>query len=74
MTDDRREAGSWIGQRSDQNTEDVRRDLGDDAERVAVTDNTADGSDDGTDSDTPPKGHREPEAPPAPRETGDRST
>jgi hypothetical protein len=74
MTEDRREAGSWIGQRSDENTEDVRRQLDDDAERVAVTDNRAAGPDDGTDSDTPPKGHREPEAAGGHPEKGGRST
>lgn len=48
MTDEteRREGGAWIGQHPDENTEQVREQLGEGAERVAVTDNEvgADGS------------------------------
>ena len=40
MADDRREPGSRIGQRPDENTDALRRELDDDAERIAVTDNT----------------------------------
>ena len=41
MTDntERREGGAWIGQHPDENTQQVRENLGDDAERVAVTNN-----------------------------------
>ncbi|HSK93508.1 MAG TPA: hypothetical protein VLA76_05565 [Candidatus Angelobacter sp.] len=41
MTDDteRREGGAWIGQHPDANTEQVREQLDDGAERVAVTNN-----------------------------------
>ena len=39
-----REPGAWIGQRPDQNTEQVRESLDDLAERVAVTNNEADDS------------------------------
>ena len=41
MTDEteRREGGAWIGQHPDENTEQVREELGDGAERVAVTNN-----------------------------------
>lgn len=38
-TTDPREGGAWIGQRPDENTEDVREQLDPDAERVAVTNN-----------------------------------
>ena len=58
MTDDtpRREGGAWIGQHPDPNTEKVRDDLDDGAERVAVTNNesgTTPGDDDW------PRGHRD---------------
>jgi hypothetical protein len=36
-TTDPREGGAWIGQHPDENTEDVREQLPDDAERVSVT-------------------------------------
>jgi hypothetical protein len=41
MTDEKneREGGAWIGQHPDPNTEKVREDLDDGAERVAVTNN-----------------------------------
>lgn len=50
-----REGGAWIGQRPDPNTQKVREDLDDGAERVAVTNNeTGDAAGGGT-----PQGHRE---------------
>lgn len=53
---ERREGGAWIGQHPDENTEQVREDLDDGAERVAVTNNES--------GDSPgdggwPHGHRE---------------
>ena len=58
MTDDteRREGGAWIGQHPDENTETVREQLDDGAERTAVTNNEAgvSPSDEGW-----PTGHRE---------------
>lgn len=59
MTDDtpRREGGAWIGQHPDPNTEKIREELDDGAERVAVTNNESGatpGDDDGW-----PRGHRE---------------
>jgi hypothetical protein len=55
MTDER-EGGAWIGQHPDKNTEKVRRQLDEGAERVAVTDNESGARPD--DEDWPP-GHRE---------------
>jgi hypothetical protein len=55
MTDDKREGGAWIGQHPDENTEKVRRQLDEGAERVAVTDNESGA---GPDEDSP-SGHRE---------------
>ena len=52
-----REAGAWIGQHPDENTEEMERKLDDGAERVAVTNNEADDSGAREDS---PRGHREP--------------
>jgi hypothetical protein len=52
----RREGGAWIGQHPDQNTEAVRRELDDGAERIAVTDNEAGELE--RDSDWP-TGHRQ---------------
>jgi hypothetical protein len=51
-----REGGAWIGQHPDPNTQKVREDLDEGAERVAVTDNES--------GDSPPdggwpQGHRE---------------
>ena len=37
MTDDKREGGAWIGQHPDPNTEDVRRELDEGAERVVAS-------------------------------------
>lgn len=57
MNDDteRREGGAWIGQHPDENTERVRENLGDDAERVAVTNNEP-----GEEPEPgPPRGHRQ---------------
>ena len=58
MTQDteRREGGAWIGQHPDENTEQVRENLDEGAERVAVTSNEsgASPSDEGW-----PQGHRE---------------
>lgn len=51
-----RDAGAWIGQQPDENTEEVERTLDDGAERVAVTNNEADDSGGREDS---PQGHRE---------------
>jgi hypothetical protein len=58
MTDDaeRREGGAWIGQRPDDNTEQVRRHLDDGAERVAVTNNEPGAV---PEDDDWPGGHRE---------------
>lgn len=58
MTDDteRREGGAWIGQRPDENTDKVRRQLDEGAERVAVTNNEADAQ---PDDGAWPHGHRE---------------
>lgn len=62
MTDDteRREGGAWIGQHPDENTEQVREQLDDGAERVAVTNNeTGASTGASTGDDAPPRGHRE---------------
>ena len=58
MTDDieRREGGAWIGQQPDENTEQVREQLDDGAERVAVTNNETGAS---PSDDRSPQGHRE---------------
>jgi hypothetical protein len=57
MTDDteRREGGAWIGQHPDENTQEVRDNLDEGAERVAVTNNDSGEapSDEGW-----PQGHR----------------
>jgi len=50
-----REGGAWIGQRPDENTAKLRRELPSGAERVAVTNNEAGV----TERDDPPTGHRE---------------
>lgn len=57
MTDDteRREGGAWIGQHPDENTQEVRENLDDGAERVAVTDNE---SGEAPPDDGWPQGHR----------------
>lgn len=57
MTDDtdRREGGAWIGQHPDENTERVREQLDDGAERVAVTNNESGAS---PDDESWPQGHR----------------
>jgi len=59
MTDDteRREGGAWIGQHPDPNTEKVRKELDEGAERVAVTNNESGGT--AGDGDGWPQGHRE---------------
>lgn len=56
---ERREGGAWIGQHPDENTEQVRKQLDDGAERVAVTNNESGASptDEGW-----PAGHREGDA------------
>ena len=58
MTDDteRREGGAWIGQHPDENTEQVRRQLPEGAERVAVTNNESGAS---HEYEGWPQGHRE---------------
>jgi hypothetical protein len=58
MTDStgRREGGAWIGQHPDENTEQIREQLPEGAERVAVTGNEAP---DVPDGDAWPQGHRE---------------
>jgi hypothetical protein len=58
MTDDTepREGGAWIGQHPDENTERVRENLDEDAERVAVTNNQ---SDEAATEDETPRGHRQ---------------
>jgi uroporphyrinogen-III decarboxylase len=58
MTDEEREGGAWIGQHPDANTEKVRRQLDEGAERVAVTDNESGALSD-EDQDDWPTGHRE---------------
>jgi hypothetical protein len=58
MTDYEREGGAWIGQHPDANTEKVRRQLDEGAERVAVTDNES-GAIPDEDQDDWPSGHRE---------------
>lgn len=63
MTDepkDDREGGAWIGQHPDPNTERVREDLDDGAERVAVTDNETGAA---PADDRWPRGHRQGEDP-----------
>lgn len=50
-----REGGAWIGQHPDANTEEVRDDLDEGAERVAVTANEAGAAP----RDEWPQGHRE---------------
>ena len=57
MTEDKdaREGGAWIGQHPDPNTEQVREQLDDGAERVAVTNNESGAS---PDDGGRPKGHR----------------
>lgn len=58
MTDatDRREGGAWIGQHPDENTDEVREQLPEGAERVSVTANESDRV---PDDDAWPQGHRE---------------
>ena len=58
MADDteRREGGAWIGQHPDENTERVREQLDEGAERVAVTNNE---SGEGPREGAWPQGHRE---------------
>jgi hypothetical protein len=58
MADDteRREGGAWIGQHPDENTEQVRENLDEGAERVAVTNNETGGA---TREGEWPRGHRE---------------
>ena len=53
---DRREGGAWIGQHPDPNTDKVRKDLDEGAERVAVTNNE---SGESPDDQSWPTGHRE---------------
>ena len=56
MSEEPREGGAWIGQHPDENTEKVRRQLDEGAERVAVTNNE---SGPVPDDDDTPGGHRE---------------
>ena len=58
MADDteRREGGAWIGQHPDENTDQVRRQLDEGAERVAVTNNESGAVDD---DEAWPQGHRQ---------------
>jgi hypothetical protein len=51
-----REGGAWIGQHPDPNTQKVRDDLDEGAERVAVTNNETGG---GTGAGDTPQGHRQ---------------
>ena len=53
-----REGGAWIGQKPDENTEEVRRQLDEGAERVAVTSNEP-GATSADDAGAWPRGHRE---------------
>jgi hypothetical protein len=55
--EDRREGGAWIGQHPDENTKQVREELDEGAERVAVTNNEPGRGDAG--GDDWPRGHRE---------------
>jgi hypothetical protein len=59
MTNDtpERQGGAWIGQHPDENTEKVRENLPEGAERVAVTNNEAD--DAAPDGGAWPQGHRQ---------------
>jgi hypothetical protein len=52
---DRRESGAWIGQHPDENTERVREQLDEGAERVAITNNESGAS---PDDESWPQGHR----------------
>ena len=58
MTDDaeRREGGAWIGQKPDENTEELRQKLDEGAERVAITSNESGAT---PTDDEWPAGHRE---------------
>lgn len=51
-----RQGGAWIGQHPDENTEKVRENLPESAERVAVTNNESDEAPADTGS---PQGHRQ---------------
>ena len=55
MTEER-EGGAWIGQHPDENTQQVREQLDDGAERVAVTSNESGAP---ADDEGSPHGHRE---------------
>ena len=59
MTDDipERQGGAWIGRQPDENTDRVRKNLPDGAERVAVTNNESDTADDA--GGAWPSGHRQ---------------
>ena len=59
MTNDtpERQGGAWIGRQPDENTEQVRENLPDGAERVAVTNNESDAAVD--DGGAWPQGHRQ---------------
>ncbi len=60
--DEDRSDRTWIGQHPDENTDAVHRELDEDAERVAVTNNTSAGPGASTESNNnQPAGHREPE-------------
>jgi hypothetical protein len=58
VTDDAsdRQGGAWIGQHPDQNTEEIREELDDGAERIAVTNNESGAVPEDGDW---PHGHRE---------------
>ena len=58
MTNDtpERQGGAWIGRQPDENTEQVRENLPEGAERVAVTNNESDVT---TDDGAWPQGHRQ---------------
>lgn len=58
MTNDtpERQGGAWIGQHPDENTEHIRENLPEGAERVAVTNNE---SEDAPVDTGPPQGHRQ---------------
>jgi hypothetical protein len=62
-----RQPGSWIGRKPDENTEQVRSELGPDDERVAVTDTESSGEGSADErvqgrDDEWPSGHREGDA------------
>ncbi len=56
---DERQGGAWIGRQPDENTEQVRENLPEGAERVAVTNNETDDAATADDGGAWPTGHRQ---------------